>query len=141
MTAALPVSRDPGTPAEAWRAGVLSLDPQRIPCSGILWREPGPGGRIGVWTDVHAAMLAFLDAWGDQAAALGWTDVQLFGVHRAAGALRSDSTGALVNLYPYAVEAMGERTITLTRASSRLVFRGLSNPSDSVPLWSFGPNR
>ena len=140
MTAAVLVSRDPGTLVDAWRAGVLGLDPQRIPCPGILWREYGAGGRNGVWTDVHAAMLAFLDAWGERAADLGWTDVQLFGVHRTAGALRSDSTGALVTLYPYAVEAMDARTITLTRASSRLVFRGLRNPSDSVPLWSFRPD-
>ena len=135
------VSPDPVTPVETWRAGVLSLDPGRIPCPGLLWREYGANGRVGVWTDVHAAMLAFLDAWGERAADLGWTDVQLFGVHRTAGAIRSDSTGALVTLYPYAVAAIDEREIVLTRGSSRLIFRGLTNPGDSVPLWTFLYNR
>lgn len=84
-------------------------------------------------------MLRFLDNWGAQAAAAGWRDIDLFGVHRLAGAVRADATGALVTNWPYRVVALDERTITLARRDTVLVFRGFTNPGESVPLWAFRP--
>lgn len=122
----------------SWRTGVLSLPEDHIPCPGMIWREAGAGGREGVWFHVRKAMLVFLDEWGEQAADLGWGTEQLFGVHRLAAAVRADSTGALVTVFPRRVVAMCEREITLERRGSIQTFRGLTNPADSVPIWLFG---
>ncbi|GEP00552.1 hypothetical protein [Methylobacterium haplocladii] len=136
MSAAIALSPEQQVVA-AWRAGVLSLSPDRIPCPGFIWTEPGPRGRTGVWTAVHRAMLAFLDEWGEEAVRLGWDTNGLFGVHRAAGALRVDSTGALVTVYPHRVVAMTGTEIVLGRKETRSTFRGVTNPGDAIPLWEF----
>ncbi|MEN3208625.1 hypothetical protein PUR23_01085 [Methylorubrum populi] len=136
MSAALALT-DSARLVASWRAGVLSLTDDRIPCPGMIWREAGANGREGVWYHVRKAMLGFLDDWGEHAADLGWSADQLFGVHRAAAALRSDSTGALVTVFPRRVVAMCEREITLERRGSIQTFRGLTNPAESVPIWMY----
>ncbi|SOR27161.1 conserved protein of unknown function [Methylorubrum extorquens] len=140
MSAALALP-DSARLVASWRAGVLSLPDDHVPCPGMIWREAGEGGREGVWRSVRRAMLVFLDDWGEAAADLGWTTEALFGVHRAAGALRSDSTGALVSLYPRRCIALCEREIHLERRGSIMVDRGLTNPADSVPLWLFAASQ
>ncbi|MFG7486319.1 hypothetical protein [Methylorubrum rhodesianum] len=137
MTAALALT-DSARLVASWRAGVLSLPDDRIPCPGMIWREAGEGGREGVWRWVRRAMIVFLDEWGEHAADLGWGAEQLFGVHRLAAAVRADSTGAMVTVFPRRVVAMCEREITLERRGSIQTFRGLTNPADSVPIWLFG---
>lgn len=82
-------------------------------------------------------MLLFVDEWGEAAADLGWSTEQLFGVHRLAAAVRADSTGALVTVFPCRVVAMCEREITLERHLSIQTFRSLTNPEESLPLWMF----
>ena len=124
----------------SWRAGVMRLPEDRIPCPGMILREPGPAGRFGVWASVRTAMLRFIDQWGEEAELLGWSTESLFGVHHLAGAYRADSTGLLVSVYPWAVVAMDERTITVGRRQTRSVFRGLTNPGESIPVWAFRPN-
>lgn len=121
----------------SWRKGVLSLPDDRVPCPGMIWVEPGPRVRPGIWAGVRTMMLRFCEHWGEEAAALGWTTEQLFGVHRLAGALRADSTGALVTIYPRRVVTMDERTIVTERGPSRQTFRGLTNPADSIPIWDW----
>lgn len=129
------------TPAQqvvaSWRAGVQSLRRDRQPAPGLLWYEPGRSGRDGVWLAVHNAMVAFLDDWGERAVEQGYTVEQLFGVHRLAGAIRADSTGALITNYPYRVVALSETEIVLERAATRLTIRGLTNPAEAIPLWEF----
>lgn len=122
----------------SWRSGVLRLPEDWIPCPGMIWVAPGSGGRTGVWRAVRGAMLRFLDDWGTAAAEFGWTTEALFGVHHMAGALRADSTGALVTLYPRRCIALCEREIHLERRRSVVVDRGLTNPAESVPIWAFG---
>ncbi|MGE7157588.1 hypothetical protein ACQKJ1_28230 [Methylorubrum rhodesianum] len=136
MSAALALSETARLVA-SWRTGVLSLPDDRIPCPGMIWREAGAGGREGVWYHVRKAMLGFLDEWGEPAADLGWSAEQLFGVHRLAAAVRADSTGALVTVFPRRVIAMCEREITLERRGAIQTFRGLTNPEESLPLWMF----
>lgn len=136
MSAAFALT-DPARLVASWRAGVLSLPDDRIPCPGMIWREAGAGGREGVWYHVRKAMLGFLNEWGELAADLGWSAEQLFGVHRLAAAVRADSTGALVTVLPRRVVAMCECEITLERRGSIQTFRGLTNPKESLPLWMF----
>lgn len=136
MSAALALT-DAQQLVASWRAGVLSLPEDRVPCPGMIWREAGPNGREGVWRWVRKAMLAFLDEWGEDAARLGWSTEALFGVHRLAAAYRVDSTGALVVLYPRRCIALCAREIHLERRGSVTVARGLTNPAESVAIWDF----
>ena len=138
MSAALALTDEQHLVA-SWRAGVLRLPEDRIPCPGMLMREPGPRGRFGVWRGVRTMMLRFIDQWGEEAAALGWSTESLFGVHRLAGALRFDSTGVLVSVYPRPVVAISEASITVVRRETRSVFCGLTNPRESIPVWAFRP--
>ncbi|MHB2168023.1 hypothetical protein [Alsobacter sp. R-9] len=55
----------------------------------------------------------FLDAWGHQAAALGWTPQNLFGLHETKPLVRHDATGLLWLL-------KGERVVALTSTAARL---------------------
>lgn len=123
----------------SWRAGVMRLPEDRIPCPGMILREPGPRGRFGVRASVRTAMLRFIDQWGEEADLLVWSTESLFGVHHLAGTYRADSTGLLVSVYPWAIVTMHELTITVARGKTRSVFRRLTNPGESVPVWAFRP--
>lgn len=136
MSAARALSDDQRLVA-SWRAGVMRLPDERVPCPGMIWKEPGPRGRFGVWAGVRTMMFRFVEHWGEEAAALGWSTESLFGVHPGAGAMRADCTGALVTVYPVKVVALDERTITHERNGARLVYRGLVNPAQSIPIWEF----
>ena len=139
MSAALALT-DSARLIASWRAGVLSLPEDRIPCPGMIWREPGPSGREGIWRTVRKAMLLFVDEWGPAAADLGWSTEALFGVHRLAGAARSDCTGALVTIYPRRCIALCEREIHLDRLNGSPVVdrRPAFISPDCVPIWLFG---
>lgn len=123
---------------ESWRAGHARLDPDRPPAPGIINVEPGPYGRAGVWASVHEMMGRFIDERGAEAADLGWSTVALFGVHRAAGAMRADATGALITLYPRRVIALSATEIQLRRHGVVQTYRGMINSAESVPVWDFG---
>ena len=60
-TSAAPPPPDSARLVGSWRAGMFSLPDDCIPCPGIIWREPGPSGREGIWLTVRKAMLLFVD--------------------------------------------------------------------------------
>lgn len=126
-------------PIVLWRAGVMSLPTDRVPCPGLFWREPGAGVRALVWPEVRAMMLRSIELWGAEAAALGWGTEALFGVHPTAGAARADYTGALVTLYPRQIAALTKHAITSSRRGTLQVFRRRPIPGDCVPIWAFRP--
>ena len=76
----------PDTP-QGWCDGLARLD---------RWTPPCEGFRSGEWEAVHRAVAHFLDHYAAEAAARGWTAIDLFGVHGRAGAARVDSCGALM---------------------------------------------
>ena len=139
MSAALALT-DSARLVASWRAGVLSLPDDQVPCPGMIWTERGPAGRSGVWRTVRKAMLAFLDDCGEAAAELGWSTEALFGVHRTAGASRADCTGTMVTVYPRRCIALCEREIHLDRIGGSVVVdrRPAVIPPDCVPIWLFG---
>lgn len=139
MSAALALT-DSARLVASWRAGVLSLPDDQVPCPGMIWTERGPAGRSGVWRSVRKAMLAFVDVWGESAADLGWSTEALFGVHRLAGASRADCTGTMVTVYPRRCIALCEREIHLDRIGGSVVVdhRALTTPAECVPIWMFG---
>lgn len=108
-----------------WRAGIALLSPHRAPCSGYRGDE---------WSRVHHRALAFLETYGAQAEALGWTAPRLFGVHPSAGIVRVDACGALV------LPAGGDvRALTATEIRfGHLTHREKPRQPEGVPLWEFG---
>ncbi|KQP67605.1 hypothetical protein [Methylobacterium sp. Leaf112] len=110
----------------AWRQGFLNLRPNVVPCPGLTLQS---------WAGVHEACIAFLDARADEAAVLGWTTLDLFGVHPEAGVVRADFCGALV--------MSGERVSAITE--NRMAFVNTAyyrdkpgRPTGAVPIWLFG---
>lgn len=107
-----------------WRTGFAALSLVAAPC---------PGYRGDEWRQVHAWALDFLDTFGAQAEALGWTASRLFGVHPVAGIVRVDACGGLVLPGAGAV-----RAITATEISfGHLTHREKPGRLQGVPLWMF----
>ena len=61
--------------AQVWRKRFLDLRPGVSACLGLTGAN---------WTAIHAKGVDFLDRWADEAAALGWTTLDLFGVRPTA---------------------------------------------------------
>lgn len=108
-----------------WRAGLALLSPHRAPC---------PGYRGDEWSRVYDRARAFLDTYGAQAEALGWTAPRLFGMHPVAGIVRVDACGALV------LPAGGDvRALTATEIRfCHLTHREKPGQPEGVPLWELG---
>ena len=105
-----------------WRAGLALLSPHRAPC---------PGYRGGEWSRVYDRARAFLDTFGTQAEALGWTAPRLFGVHPSAGIVRVDACGALVLPAGGDVRALSATEIRF----GHLTHREKPGQPEGVPVW------
>jgi hypothetical protein len=109
-----------------WRKAFLDLRPSVSPCPGLTGAN---------WAAIHEQAVAFLDRWADEAARLGWTTLDLFGVHPEAGTIRSDFCGALV----LGTEAVSTITETQMRFANTTYYRDKpGRPAGGVPLWQFG---
>jgi hypothetical protein len=110
----------------AWREALLGLSPDRDPC---------PGFRPGAWARVWSNALDFIDRHGAEAHRLGWTAVELFGVHPALGVIRVDHAGALM----LAVAGRGLAVEAgLIRHANGLALRRSFGSVASVLVWNFG---
>lgn len=109
----------------AWRQAFSELMPNVSPCPGLA----GPK-----WQAAHAAALDFLDFYADEATGLGWTTLQLFGVHAELGVLRSDFCGVLV-LSGEKVSGVEPNRLLFQRTHYRRDVPGV--PIGGVPLWIF----
>ncbi len=69
-----------------------------------------------------------------EAAALGWTAADLFGVHPTAGVIRTDYCGALM-INGRRVDAIGEAWISYGNQTYR---RDNPGRPSGVPVWAFG---
>ncbi|MCJ2101977.1 hypothetical protein [Methylobacterium sp. E-046] len=116
----------PPPPADGlalWRAGLARLDPMEAPC---------PGYRSDEWPRTLARAVAFLDQFGEQAEALGWTASRLFGAHETAGIVRVDACGAL------ALPGAAVRAITATEVSfGYSTHRQKPGQPAGVPWWEW----
>jgi hypothetical protein len=107
-----------------WRAGLARLSHQTVPC---------PDYRGDEWPFVYANALGFLDTFGEQAAGLGWTTLDLFGVHPVVGTIRVDHCGALVL-------SVGGRVRLVTADEIRfdsLTHRRKPDQPRGLPVWEF----
>lgn len=111
-----------GEELRKWHSGLAALSPDQPPC---------PGYRSDEWPRTLSRALAFLDTFGPQAEALGWTAARLFGVHPIAGIVRVDACGALV--LPISGEV---RAITATEIRfGHLTHREKPGQPAGVPWW------
>lgn len=117
----------PADQVATWRDALRPLDPNVAPVPGFL---------IGEWPGIRNEMARFLRDFGEEAVALGYDAIALFGVHRHAGAVRVDSTGALVGIKAVRVRGFEPGLI---RFENGLAFRGVPNRVESVPIWAFRP--
>ncbi|GJD30059.1 hypothetical protein PMNALOAF_1302 [Methylobacterium adhaesivum] len=109
-----------------WRKGFLDLRPSVVPCPDLTAQS---------WASVHEKCVDFLDRWAEEAAGLGWTTLDLFGVHRHVGLIRFDYCGGVV--------MSGDKVSAIT--ASRIAFVNTAHyrdtpgrPSGAVPIWLFG---
>ena len=109
----------------AWRTVLQAMKPTTSPRPGMT------GAR---WEKIRESALAFLDQFGDAAAALGWTAADLFGVHPTAGFIRVDHCGALM--------ISGERVRAIESDKIRFgmttYYRNLPGRPVRMPVWKFG---
>ncbi len=81
---------------------------------------------------MHRAVSHFMDHYAAEAAARGWTAIDLFGVHGLAGAARVDSCGALMLPLLRNATTLTADTITF----GPLVYRRRAMP-EAVLVWTF----
>ncbi len=110
-----------------WFESLERLSPEEDPC---------PGFRTGHWRTARASSLAFIEQFGEQAAALGWTTRELFGVDPEVGIVRVDQTGALMLTGRNNVVALTAETI---RYDDELIYRRAPRGL-AVPVWDFRHN-
>ena len=116
---------DPTALLAEWKQGLARL----------TTRDPCPGFRTGQWLSVHAAALDFLANTAETAAALGWTTLELFGVHPVVGVSRVDCCGALM---VSSGSPIAEVTPALIRYRNGLAVRRTPPGGPSLPVWAFG---
>ncbi|KQP82837.1 hypothetical protein ASF57_11925 [Methylobacterium sp. Leaf117] len=125
MSASLKQKIAPANP-QLWRKAFLDLRPSVVPCPGFTFQS---------WGDAHEACVDFLDRWADEAVALGWTTLEIFGVHPEAGTIRPDFCGALV----LGTEKVSGITKTQMRFVNTTFYRDTpGRPAGAVPIWVFG---
>lgn len=109
---------------QAWRDALEAMKPTTSPCPGIT----GPH-----WEKIRESAIAFLDQFGEEAAALRWTAADLFGMHPTAGVIRVDHCGALI--------ISGERVRAIEKDRIRFglttYYRDLPGRPVGVPVWAF----
>jgi hypothetical protein len=108
-----------------WFKNFRRLSPTTDSCPGFSARQ---------WPRVHATALEFLAHHAEAAASMGWTTLELFGVHESVGVRRVDCCGALMvsNGKPIV-----EVTPSLIRYASGLKYRKPLPTSLAVPVWDF----
>ena len=115
----------PADPA-LWRKAFLDLRPSVVPC---------PGFTALSWANTHEKCVDFLNRWADEAAALGWTTLELFGVHPSVGLVRPDFCGGIV-ISDAKVTAVTTNRIAFVNTAHYRDTPG--RPDGAVPLWRFG---
>ncbi|MHC1999543.1 hypothetical protein ACYQR9_03750 [Methylobacterium sp. CM6241] len=123
MSASPAFKIEPNSP-QAWREAFLNLKPSVVSCSGLTPTS---------WPAIHAASLDFLDKHADEAGRLGWTTLQLFGVHSDLGVIRSDFCGAMVLSGDLVTEVHPD----FIRFARTRYFRYVpGRPTGAVPIWT-----
>ncbi|MDZ5448628.1 hypothetical protein [Labrys sp. ZIDIC5] len=103
----LPFDGEMPMPAALARAPAYS-GPFADELAKLMRENPTPDPRR--WEQAKRDAIEFLSDWGDQAAELGWTAAELFGLHPVAPLTRYDVMGLVWLLNGKEVSAIDERT-------------------------------
>ncbi|MCP1556652.1 UNVERIFIED_ORG: hypothetical protein M2438_005328 [Methylobacterium sp. SuP10 SLI 274] len=125
MSVPHPVATDPSPNFHSWRDRIERMNPATSPCPGLHGET---------WQRVHAAMLVFLERFGAEAVDLGWSELDLFGVHPKVGIIRADHCGALV------VGGRAAQWIDPTRINfgNLTYYRDTPGQPRGIPIWAYG---
>jgi hypothetical protein len=108
-----------------WRLGVERLIRRSTP-----WEFSH-----GDWQNIASASGLFLREWGEQAEALGWTTLDIFGCHPTKPAVRHDMAGLVHGIGDGRIVALDATSAVIERKSgARLTFRRAPTEG-AVPLW------
>jgi hypothetical protein len=116
------------TPAH-WYAILAELERQECPEWIIIDR----------WQHVLSDAETFLTRWGSAAHSLGWTALDLFGVHPVAPAARFDVMGLILGLKGAAVLTLTDTTATMRRASGAVLTYRRSDQTGAILLSELHP--
>lgn len=89
--------------------------------AGLKRRDPANWLSHEQWRGLLSDAENFLNRWGSAAHLLGWTSIDLFGVHSIAPAARSDEMGLIPILNGAEVLALTSQTATMRRLSSAIL--------------------
>jgi hypothetical protein len=102
-------------------------------------REPVDGFGAERWADLVSDAESFLSRWGGVAYSLGWTSLDLFGVHPIAPAGRFDVMGLIPMLNRAEVLALTRQTATMRRPSGAVLTYRRSGRGDAILLSDLRP--
>ncbi|MCJ2107833.1 hypothetical protein MKK70_21130 [Methylobacterium sp. E-041] len=107
---------------QTWRDALEAMKPTVPPCPGFSAQR---------WQEMREAAIDFLDRFGEEVVALGWTVTDLFGVHPTVGVVRVDYCGGLM-INARRVEAIGD---TWIRYGNQTFRRDRPGRPIGVPVW------
>jgi hypothetical protein len=111
-----------------WATGLRRLNPDR----------PIGGFHHDRWLAVVQDAWDLLSTWGEDAAALGWTSSDLFGVDPNAPAARFDRAGlAVILARGWVLDLMVDSASIRSRAGAALTFRKPAR--GGIPIWEIEP--
>lgn len=121
-----------GIPRE-WAEGFAHMDTMARPPGIALWR----------WQQIVDDAGRFLDQWGREAAALGWSPLDVFGVHREAPLARTDRMGLALLIGGGEVTAITchSATIRTTGGALQSFRRRPAAEAGQIALWQLSPTR
>jgi hypothetical protein len=125
--------------AMAWQRDIRNWAPgvaEAVKSNALIWAEepPCPGFRRGQWERIRHNIARFKTTHAVEATRLGWTAVDLYGVHPTVGVARVDCCGALIIAKAPVVSVTAE---AITYANG-LTFYRKPRAGPSVPVWEFG---
>jgi len=104
--------------------------------SSIDAHEPPRGFPAKDWHALHRDGTEFLRTWGRKAVALGWSTLDVFGVHRIAPSANYAAMGLVLLLRGAHVVALtADSAMIQNSTGSRLTFRRQAPHDAAVPVW------
>ena len=104
----------------------------------LIGMDPPAGYTTELWRLLVRDAEHFIDTWAGQAAALGWSDLEVFGCHRRSPAARLDAMGLVAALNGDRIVAMtdDDAVIENARGTRARHFRQLTAPEGEwAVLW------
>lgn len=101
----------------------------------ILRRSPALKFYHGKWRRMVRDARSFLSLWGEDAAALGWSTLDIFGVNPDPAHGRYDRLGLVILLDGRAVEALSADSATIGDGRGHTTFYRRLRAQGAVPVW------